>query len=181
MLVSNREGKGAFHSHLSSLLGTLLPAMIEQASHNPYPITSKSPHLTLSSPIHAPPPEKDQEKAKSLTRKKGKKNSGSVDMLDTIGGAATQPRGRGFLSPQATPDGKGGARLPSSAEKHLKRSMSSDAGFSSPQPLGFHLPEEVMVFPVLEKLEEEGAAQWDFYLLTEEEVRERGVGGREVG
>ena len=27
-----------------------------------------------------------------------------------------------------------------------------------------------MVFPVLEKLEE-GTCQWDFYLLTEEEVR----------
>lgn len=161
MLVSNRDGKGKFHSSISNLLACLLPAMIEQASHSPYPITTKS------SIFHSPPPpaadlEGAREKKQSLkSSKRSKKMSGggSLEMLDT----------RGSLMRGGTPDGK------SKSEKRLRRSRSTDGCFSL-FPAGFRLPDQVLIFPVLEKLEE-GVAQWDFYLLTEEEVRRRGVGG----
>lgn len=165
MLVSNREGKGKFHSNISNLLSCLLPAMIEQASHGPYPITTKS------SIFHSPPPTADlevREKKQSL-KKRGKKMSagGSLEMLDTGGSLMHHTHvpqwGRGN-----TPDGKSKAV----GEKRLKRSRSTDGCFSL-FPAGFRLPDQVMIFQVLEKLEE-GVAQWDFYLLTEEEVRKRG-------
>ena len=79
----------------------------------------------------------------------------------------------GSLMRGTTPDGKS----KTSSEKRLKRSRSTDGCFSL-FPAGFRLPDQVLIFPVLEKLEE-GVAQWDFYLLTEEEVRIKG-GGRGV-
>lgn len=168
MLITNREGKGKFHSNISNLLSGLLPAMIDQASRNPYPITTKS------SVIHSPPPVSsvEPEKNKSLGRRRGGKKLGSMEMLDA-GGSSTYntplQRGRGTLNLQTTPDGKSKSML---SDRHLKRSASSEAGFST-LPVGFRFPEQVLVFPVLEKLEE-GVAQWDFYLLTEEEVGGRG-------
>lgn len=169
MLLSNREGKGSFHSNLSNLLNVLFPAMIEQGSHNPYPITARSPHA-MPLPIFGSS-DRDQEKIKSLTRKKAKKmaGSGSTEMLDIIGvSGGMQQRGRSLINPQTTPDGKGKPSGGMSEKKQIKRSMSTDAGFSAPPVTGFSLPEVVMVFPVLDK---DGTAQWDFYLLTEEEVR----------
>lgn len=157
MLVTNRTGTGKFHSSVSGLLSCLLPAMIEQASHNPYPITTK-PSLLLSPPPPSSSAATETERNKSLVRKRGgKKGSmGSLEMLDVGGSPSQQQRSRGMTNQQTTPD------------KKLKRSFSSDAGFSE-LPAAFRLPEQVLVFPVLEKLVEEGVAQWDFYLLTEEE------------
>lgn len=193
MLVTHREGKGKFHSNISNLLACLLPAMIEQACRNPYPITTKSALL------HSPPPTTSSssttagggdssDKIKSLGRKRGGKKStmGSMEMLlDTGGGAGSQAplRGRGMTTQHhhhnLTPErgSKGGSGGGGGSDKHLRRSQSSDAGFSM-QPAGaglrggFHLPEQVLVLPVLEspgQSQEEGVAQWDFYLLTEEE------------
>lgn len=164
MLVTNREGKGKFHSSMSNLLHCLLPSMVEKACHTPYSITSRA-SLILSPP---PPTSVDPEKNKSLSRRKTKKMGGSTEMLN-VGG--TQQRGRGVGSPQTTPDGKSKA-VGGVSDKTIKRSVSSETGLSSISA-GFRLPEHVLVFPVLEKLEE-SSAQWDFYLLTEEEVRQSG-------
>ena len=62
-------------------------------------------------------------------------------------------------------------RMKSGTDKHMKRSVSSDTGLSSSIPTGFRLPDQVLVFPFLDQLLE-GEAQWDFYLLSEEEVSE---------
>ena len=206
MLLTHREGKGQFHTSMSKLLSCLLPTMIEAASHNPYPITSKAPL------IHSPPPPNfggggggggggvggDSDRAKSLNRKRGGKkplSGGNLEMLD-IGGSLghlpqqqqqptqSMPRGvkgHSTLTSEGRSKGGGGGGGGGGGDKTMKRSLSSDAGFSGTAgcylPPGFSLPEQVLIFPVLEKLEE-GASQWDFYLLTEEEVSHKVKNGQ---
>ena len=165
MLVANRENKRNFHLRISTLLNCLLPGMIEQASHNPYPISSKP---VLPPPSHSTNPV-EQEKVKSMRRKTKKPSGGNLEMLD--GGTLITPvqekKGKVLMSPQPVTDGRASK---TSGEKQMKRSISNDTGLSAAHNEGFRLPKEVLVFPVLENQEEEGVAQWDFYLLTEDEV-----------
>lgn len=175
MLVTNREGKGLFHSRVSSLLNCLLPSMIEQASRNPYPIIARgaffvgSPPASSSSGLSSVAPS-DQERLRSIKRKVKKGVSGSLETLD-VGSTPAQnssQRIKSSVNPQLASEGKG----KSGGDKLMKRSVSNEAGLAAATAsTGFRLPSVVLVLPVQEKVAEEGAVQWDFDLLTEEEVR----------
>lgn len=170
MLVTSREGKGAFHTQLSQLLSCLFHSMIEQGSRNPYPIISRSFTAPSSPPGSG---NADQEKAKTFKRKSRKQLSGgNSDMLDVgSGGVGVNQTTlqRGLKAPSSATldsragDGGGGG----GAGSGVNASVLGAAGF--------RLPAQVLVFPVVERGAEMGGAggslqQWDFYLLTEEEV-----------
>lgn len=169
MLVASREGQGSFHKRLSSLLGCLLPAILEQATKNPYPILSRP----FSSPPPMAPPSNstsmsstpsDQEKSRSIRRKGKKLVFGSLEALDvTSASSSGLNRARNLTSPHP-PD--------ASRNKSMKRSVSNDAALCAiAMPTGFRLPSVVMVLPVQEKSVGLNTVQWDFDLLTEEEVK----------
>jgi len=178
MLLVSREGNGTFHKRLASLLSCLLPAMMEQATKNPYPILSRpffsSPPPTPGSggatnPSASMPstPSDYPEKSRSI-RKRGKKVgvSGSMDALDVnFSPVSAAHQTRNNASPQPIMEG-GGAK-----SKSMKRSVSNDATLSvAATPTGFQLPSIVLVLPVQEKTVDLNTVQWDFDLLSEEEV-----------
>ena len=89
--------------------------------------------------------------------------SGSLEFLDV--GSMPQ-HGKMIVNPQEAGKGKAGG------DKLMRRSMSNEAGLSAvASRTGFWLPSVVLVLPVKEKSVEEGAMQWDFDLLAEDEVR----------
>ena len=179
MLLVSREGNGTFHKRLASLLSCLLPAMMEQATKNPYPILSRpffSPPSTPaaggaanSSSSMPPTPTDYPDKSRSI-RRRGKKGtvSGSLETLDVNSSSIATPtshRSRNMASPQPMLEG-GVAK-----GKSMKRSVSNDATLSmAATPTGFQLPSVVLVLPVQEKNVDTNTVQWDFDLLSEEEV-----------
>ena len=176
--LSNKEDSSPVSSAPSALLTHVPSPMRELASKSPYSILTKT--LSLPAPSRQEPgdikttPKKKSADSQRTTSRSGfrKKRANSTAhtlVMDAKSHPTAIPRSSTF-GHAATLDTK---PFKQSSEKQLGRSISQT---DSLVPLNFHLPEEVLVIPILEgKGVDSGsrltATLWDFDLLSEEEVK----------
>ena len=169
-------GSGSFHHRVSDLLNSLPKVVIEQACKNPYSISSNL--STLNRAPNTPGKDAttisnrtkrsslDMSKAHSTGLKRIKKGSNTAAFGDASSSFA---RSKTISS---VTDGRTPKGAPSGSELRLNTTSSSpmhEANFCL--ELNFQLPNEVLIVPIFEQSGDlPQSAQWDFDLLSEEEV-----------
>ena len=175
LILTDRIGCGTFHKRVSDVLNCLPKTVIEQACTNPYSISSNPP--TLNRPPTTPGKESatigglssrlkrgslEASKAHSTGLKRIKRSSNTG--LGEHGGTFIRSKTMSSMQDGRTPKG-----APSGSEMRLNSSPSHDGHFSL--EFSFQLPNEVLIVPIFEQSGDlPQSAQWDFDLLTEEEV-----------
>ena len=169
-------GSGSFHHRVSDLLNCLPKVVIDQACKNPYSISSNPPTLN-----RAPTPGKDASTVSSRSKrssldiskahatglKRIKKGSSSTVQFGDTPGSFARSKTMSSVSEARTPRG-----APSGSELKLNTSSSPLHEVNFCMELSFQLPNEVLILPIFEQSGDlPQSAQWDFDLLSEEEVK----------
>ena len=200
-LAEKNEGFQALHLQICSVLAQVLPVMREMATATPYTFSNQPAPLpkpaqmarqdssdsvtlqtTTKSPRRVKKRRSDQlAKAppKALFAKKRSNSISSLAVMDVKPAASSTARARAMtrsISPQASLHVASAA----SSEKFVSPTQGNAGNFT----LGFQLPPEVLILPILEAEPSEGKevgggggaegeksnTQWDFNLLSEGEV-----------
>lgn len=188
--LAGHEDCSALHSQACSLLSHILPQMKDQASPSPYTINTNTaslpkpriPQSNSADILSSKSSSKESKRGASKRRETGipgkgqykspfyKKRSNSasnIAMLATKGGGAPPVRPR-TMTRSASPKPGGVDRQVSQSPSHADQ-----GSICAPN---FRLPLEVLILPVVELVgnsghgQSYGAIQWDFDLLSEEEV-----------
>ena len=178
LIIADRMGSGSFHHRVSDLLNCLPKAVVDEACKNPYSISSNPPTLnrvpttpgkdgsTLSN--RAKRGSLDISKAHSTGLKRIKRGSSNTVQFGDAPTSFSRSKTMSSVSDSRTPRG-----APSGSELKLNTSSSSplhEGNFCL--ELSFQLPSEVLIVPIFEQSGNlPQSAQWDFDLLSEEEVR----------
>lgn len=176
-IITDRVGSGKFHTRVSDLLNCLPKLVIDQACKNPYTISSNPP--TLNRPTTSPG--KD---GTSTISNKVKRGSLDFSKVHSTGLKKTKKSSNTGL-PGEYPSSISRSKTMSSIMDGRTSKGAPLAGSelkvnTSPQhahegtlclELSFQLPSEVLIVPIFEQSGDlPQSAQWDFDLLTEEEV-----------
>ena len=178
LILTDRLGSGNFHHRISDLLNCLPKIVVEQACRNPYNISSNP--STLNRPATTPGKDTgssstlssrltkrsslDMSKSHSTGLKRIKKTS-TTGMFADPGSSIARSKTMSSVS-----DGRTLKGAQSGSEARLNCSPVHEGCFSL--ELSFQLPNEVLIVPIFEQSGDlPQSAQWDFDLLTEEEVK----------
>ena len=170
-------GSGSFHHRISDLLNCLPKVVVDQACKNPYNISSNPPTLNraptspgTSSTISTRISKRgslDGSKVHSTGLKRIKRGSSSTVQFGDAPNPFSRSKTMSSVSESRTPRG-----APSGSEMKLNTSSSlplHEGNFCL--ELSFQLPGEVLIVPIFEQSGDlPQSAQWDFDLLSEEEV-----------
>ena len=175
LIITDRVGSGNFHTRVSDLLNCLPKVVVEQACKNPYSISSNP------STLNRPPttPGKDSSTLSNKTKRgtfdtskvhatglKRTKRGSNTGMFGEAPSSVVRSKTMSSVMEGRTPKG-----APSSSEMRLNSSSSPIHEGSFCLELSFQLPSEVMIMPIFEQSGDmPQSAQWDFDLLSEEEV-----------
>ena len=175
LIITDRVGHGTFHRRVSDVLNCLPKTVVEQACRSPYSISSNPTSLNrppttpnkdsapvggLSSRLKRSSLDASKTHGTGLKRIKRTSNTG----LGEHAGTFVRSKTISSMQEGRTPKG-----APSGSEIRLNSSPSHDGNFCL--EFIFQLPSEVLIVPIFEQSGDlPQSAQWDFDLLTEEEV-----------
>ena len=177
--LSDKEDSGPVYPTSSTLLSHVPPAIRDFASSSPYCLQTKPLSLPPSSSqelvdTKTTPKKKPLDGSKLTSRPvfyKRRSNSTSHNLaLDVKAPSSTIVPRSNTLSHSSTLD----LKSKQTYEKQLSHSVSPSNSFMG--PLTFQLPQEVLVIPFLDQVDmgrgadQLNTAQWDFDLLSEQEV-----------
>lgn len=176
--LSDKEDSGPVYPTSSTLLSHVPPAIRKLASGSPYCLQTKPLSLPPSSSQELvdtkTTPKKKLDGSKLTSRPvfyKRRSNSTSHNLaLDVKAPSSTTVPRSNTLSHSSTLD----LKSKQTYEKQLSHSVSPSNSFMG--PLTFQLPQEVLVIPFLDQVDvgrgadQLNTAQWDFDLLSEQEV-----------
>lgn len=168
-LLTNREGRGSFHSRISDLLSSLPRTLVDMASTHPYAMNAtpttqtRPPPITLKEGVITTKKARSTEGNKGRAKKRGSMGGGALLNVDP---QTSMPRSKSIgaivsLDVRGGTNERGGNRFSPPVESGL----SGNAGFL--------LPTEVLILPFSETMGTP-TAQWGFPLLSEEEVSATG-------
>ena len=177
LIITDRMGSGSFHHRVSDLLNSLPKVVIEQACKNPYSISSNPSTLNRAPNTSAKDTTTifnktkrsslDISKVHSSGLKRIKRGSSNTVMFGDVPSSFARSKTISSVNEGRTPKG-----APSGSELKLNTSSSSplhETNFCL--ELSFQLPNEVLIVPIFEQSGDlPQSAQWDFDLLSEEEV-----------
>ena len=167
-LLTNREGRGSFHSQISELLSSLPRTLIDMASTHPYSMNATPTTQTRPPTITLKEGTISTKKARWTEGNKGrgkKRGSVGVTALMNVDPQTSMPRSKSIgaivsIDVRGGTNERGGNRFSPPVES----GVSGNAGFL--------LPNEVLILPFSETVDslEPTAARWGIPLLSEEEV-----------
>ena len=186
--LADKEEYSGLHSRVSDLLSFILPEMKEMASTSPYNISNKPmtlpkpPLVTRMDSTDSITPMKSTQKRTKMKWKQSESTLGKTPPRNRFKKRSNSTSNMALFDTKSSTGSGMRARV-------LTRSISPQSGRltdkvvnASPEPgsgvdLTFRLPLEVLILPLVkhgdlseQASEEKSVGQWDFDLLSEEEV-----------